>query len=233
MDTKKKPAKMQYSPNEQMLRDSLEDVTGDVKTVKKKTKKTPRKLTARQDSRRKEMKEKALEDLRKLDRDRKEQDAEKVPAGSWARLVANIGRKPTFIHPEELLAECVAYIKWNDENPIPDYRVFCSMGQITTTTVPKMRPLTITAMCLYIGMSMQSWKDYRKLDGFSSMCCSVEDAIIDQKLVGAIANQMDTGLVARHLGLVDKARTEFTGDGGGPVSVIFSGVPSSGRRLPD
>jgi len=115
-----------------------------------------------------------------------------------------LGRPRAFNSPEELLERCIDYFKWVDDNPIEEQKIFHSNGETTKDTVSKQKPYTVRGMCLYIGISRDTWYSYAKKGSFSDICAYIEDHIYNQKLEGASAGIFNHAIIARHLGLADK-----------------------------
>ena len=128
------------------------------------------------------------------------------------------GRKPIFKTPAALLKACSEYFEWCEKNPLKEQKVFHFQGSITSTEVEKMRAMTIGGLCLFLDISQVTWFDYCKKDGFSNVTTRVNEAIRNQKFVGAAADLLNANIIARDLGLADKK--ELTGAGGGPIKAI-------------
>lgn len=128
------------------------------------------------------------------------------------------GRPRKFPHPNDLWEACLEYFAWVEAHPLKEQKVFHHQGEITHTTVDRMRAMTIRSLCLFLEIDQSTFFEYAKRDGFSKVCAVVKDAIFDQKLIGAAANMLNASIIARDLGLADKR--EITGAGGGPIQQI-------------
>ena len=70
--------------------------------------------------------------------------------------------------------------------------------------IPKMRAMTQNGLFLFLGISPQTWANYRERDGFLEITARVESVIYEQKFTGAAADMLNPNIIARELGLADK-----------------------------
>lgn len=72
-------------------------------------------------------------------------------------------------------------------------------------------PFTQASLCLFLGITQETWTQWRKPDhDFSEVVARVDDIIRDQKMTGAIVGAYNHNIIARDLGLADKK--EHSGD---------------------
>lgn len=114
------------------------------------------------------------------------------------------GRKPKFSDPEVLWDACLEYFKWVEDNPLIEVKPFAFQGVVTLEEIPKMRAMTIGALCMFLDIERITWADYRSKEGFSAVCSQAEEAIYQQKFTGASAEMLNPSIIARDLGLADK-----------------------------
>jgi hypothetical protein len=112
------------------------------------------------------------------------------------------GRFRSFENAEELLKGCYQYFEWSEKNPLKEQK-------LTTTgakkVVNKMRVLSVEGLCVFIGISRQTWLNYGAKDhDFFAVCEYVNSVMHDQKLAGACAGLLNPAIIARSLGLADK-----------------------------
>jgi hypothetical protein len=119
------------------------------------------------------------------------------------------GRKPIYSSPDDLMDACIQYFEWNEDNPLFDVKVTQYQGEAVDLPVAKMRAMTIASMCLYIGMSVDAWSDYRHREGFSGVTKEAEQIIYAQKFAGAAADMLNANIIARDLALVEKTETKL------------------------
>jgi hypothetical protein len=100
--------------------------------------------------------------------------------------------------------------------------------------MPRMRAMTIGGMCLFLEIDEVTWRHYARGERgddepqkamFSSICSRVAHQIREQKFTGAAGGFLNPSIIARDLGLADKK--EFTGPGGGPLTVDHTMNPKA------
>lgn len=129
---------------------------------------------------------------------------------------SSAGRKPKFAEPEALWAACVEYFEWVEENPLHEGKLLSFQGVSTFETLPKMRAMTIGAMCVFLNIAESTWHEWRNSrPDLSEVILRVEAIIRAQKFEGAAAELLNPNIIARDLGLADRA--EHTGKDGGPI----------------
>lgn len=122
------------------------------------------------------------------------------------------GRKPKFKKPEELWKACCEYFQWVEDNPLWEAKLAQYQGAPVDITVPKMRAMTISGMCVFLDVDRTTWAAYRDKEGFSPVTTRVEEIIYDQKFSGAAADLLNANIIARDLGLADKSSSEVKAD---------------------
>lgn len=122
------------------------------------------------------------------------------------------GRNKVFEDPDVLWEECVKYFEWCQDNPLEEEKVFHASGEITRTTVSKMRAMTLAGLCFYLKISETTWANRRKEDDFLWVTHEAEQTIYNQKFTGAAADLLNANIIARDLGLADKKELEHKGD---------------------
>jgi len=128
------------------------------------------------------------------------------------------GRKPIFANPEELQEACLEYIDWVEANPLYSTELTTYQGASKLEQVPKMRPMTISGLCIFLDIDQTTWREYARKDGFSSVTTRVEEIIRTQKFEGAASGFLNPNIIARDLGLAEKIDAEHSGKGGGPIA---------------
>lgn len=132
-----------------------------------------------------------------------------APAGNefWKMVVEPTGR-PRKYEPESLWAKAVEYFEWVKENPLYEMKVFNYQGEIVKTELPKMRAMTEKAFCLFAGISIDTFENYKSNDDeykdFFGVAKMIEQIIYTQKFEGASADLLNSNIIARDLGLADK-----------------------------
>lgn len=118
------------------------------------------------------------------------------------------GRDKLFTSPEILLEACIEYFEWAESHPILETKSYMYQGAPVQDTIPHMRALTIAGLCVFIRITQETWGQYRKLEGYSEVIKEVESMIYEQKFSGAAAGMLNANIIARDLGLVEKAEVQ-------------------------
>ena len=117
---------------------------------------------------------------------------------------------------EEVRAACLDYFTWTHENPLYVDELVKFEGQATHEPVAKMRAMTNVGLCMHIGISRETWSQWRQnREDLKEVIAWADDVVYRQKFEGAAAGLLSQAIVARDLGLAD--RQELTGAGGGPI----------------
>lgn len=130
--------------------------------------------------------------------------------------VANkVGRPPAFETSEQLWSACTEYFEWVEAHPLQESKVMVVDKELEQVSLPKMRAMTVTGMCVHIGITRETWNQYRSKEGFEDVCAKVDAIIWAQKFEGASAGLLNHAIIIRELGLAEK--TELSGKDGGPI----------------
>lgn len=116
-------------------------------------------------------------------------------------------RRKKFATPDDLWNACVGYFEWAESNPLMESRPFHHQGLITMAEVPKMRAFTQRGLCLHIGISQETWRNYGDDDThkeYHEVVAQVESIIYEQKFTGAAADMLNPSIIGRELGLAEK-----------------------------
>jgi hypothetical protein len=134
---------------------------------------------------------------------------------------AGPGKK--FEDVEEFWSACVHYFEWCIANPLKEQKAMGTKDGIEKVDLSKMRAFTIGGLCLYIGISLSTFQEWRR-EGhvlfrpeMKDIIDRVKAIIREQKFVGASAGLLNQAIIARDLGLVEK--TELAVPDGIPVRV--------------
>lgn len=128
-----------------------------------------------------------------------------APLGNqyWQRR-NKTGRERTYKSPAALWSACVEYFEHIEKTPLQASELIKFQGKAKLTKVPKTRAMTISGLCLWIGISRVTWYEYEKRKGFLNICSMVEEIIRTQKFEAAAADMLNPAIIARDLGLADK-----------------------------
>lgn len=122
------------------------------------------------------------------------------------------GRKPIFASPDDLWGAACEYFEWVEENPLVETKLFSYEGVIVEGEIPKMRAMTIQALCFFIGISRQGWSEYKAKQDFSDIVEQIESVIFAQKFEGASGGFLNASIISRELGLADKQDITTNGE---------------------
>ena len=125
-----------------------------------------------------------------------------------------LGRPIEFKTPEELWERACDYFEWCDNNPLLEEKLFHYQGEISRATVSKMRAYTIKHLCLHLGVNEVYFNQFndKKHKEYSKVITRIYDTIYTQKFSGAAADLLNPNIIARDLGLADKAETAHSGE---------------------
>lgn len=142
-----------------------------------------------------------------------ESSEDKRIGNQFWKLRRSFNGNPPKYKPLDLLEKCIEYFEWNEETPIlttevVKVRVQGGAEEIKHETVPKVRAMTIRAMCLYLEIGTSTWEGYRKKKAYSGIVTYAEDVIFTQKFENAAAGLLKENLITRELGI--KEKTEVT-----------------------
>jgi len=129
------------------------------------------------------------------------------------------GRNPIFADSEKLWDCCQEYFEWCEDNPLLEEKIFHNQGEVTRATIAKMRAMTISGLCIFLGICETTWSTYRDNKDFLVVITRAERVIYAQKFSGAAADLLNANIIARDLGLRDKLSSELTGPNGGPLQL--------------
>lgn len=120
------------------------------------------------------------------------------------------GRRLKYQSAEVLWDACCEYFQWVEDNPLWEADLVKYQGEAKITKIPKMRAMTKSAMCRYIGLDMTNWDLYKERgDDFRRVIDDAENVIYTQKFEGAAADLLNPNIIARDLGLAEKKETNI------------------------
>lgn len=112
-----------------------------------------------------------------------------------------LGRPVAFSDPAVLAEKCREYFQWVQENPLHEEKAFCYEGEITKTKMKKCHAFTVEGLCLFIGITRETWNQYRQKPIFSDVTKECDEIIRNQKFTAAAAGLLNPVIIARDLGL--------------------------------
>lgn len=128
-----------------------------------------------------------------------------APKGNtFFRLVKSPGR-PKKYTPRGLWAKGLKYFEWVVKNPLYEQKAFATGPN---KTLPKMRAMTELAFCLFAGIDKTTFNDYKsnkeEYKDYSHIANKISDIIYTQKFEGASADLLNSAIISRELGMIEK-----------------------------
>lgn len=139
-------------------------------------------------------------------------EEKKKPKVPFWEASPHTGRKPHYTDPQLMRSDALEYMQWVEDNPFIEVKPMIVAGEVEMVEVPRRRPSTLTGLQIFIGMSYDSWREYRQKPIFSEVIKEVESWIYDSKFTGAASGFFKENIIARDLGLADKARVDASMD---------------------
>lgn len=102
------------------------------------------------------------------------------------------------------------YLEWCESNPVTRTESHIKQGTIDIQ-VP--RPLLKEDFCLFAGITMQTFDNYKMRKGYETffeIFTHIEHAIFSQNYTLAVANVHNSTLAARKLGIADSKKIDAT-----------------------
>lgn len=144
-----------------------------------------------------------------------------APKGNeYYRLRSKDGRDRIFKKPEELAKACNEYFDWIHNNPLQDQHIFSSYGNISKGTTNRMRSMSLEGLCNFLDISMDTFKNYAKREGFLVVTTRARQIIDAQQFEGAASGVFNANIISRKLGLSDKQ--DVTSDGEKITGIKFT-----------
>lgn len=138
-----------------------------------------------------------------------------APVGNsfWRQCKLPTGAPRIYEAPEELWADCCQYFAWVEENPLYERKAFSFQGTVITEDLPKMRAMTVEAMCAFMGIDSSAWRRWRveREDLFTTIDLA-EKVIYEQKFSGAAAELLNPSFIGKALRITDRIEISASGD---------------------
>ena len=140
------------------------------------------------------------------------------------------GRELIYGSPELLLDEAYKSFDWCKNNPF--YKREVLKGGIQAGRIIKVevdRPYTIEGLCVFVGISVQTFSNYGEREDFFGVVTHIREIIRQNQLEGAMVEAYSPNIVARLLGLSDKR--ELTGEGGKDLTINITPKDSTKEAI--
>lgn len=150
-----------------------------------------------------------------------------APIGNqfW-KLCPKTGRKPIYEDNEVHIFEqdCMDYFEQTQQRRDWDKQHWAGKdGKEVAVKVPC--PFSKGGLFIFLGLSKDTWENYKSRKGFLDVITRVENIIYTQKLDGASTGHFNHNIIARELGLVDKREDDLKNNGKDFVTAINIVMP--------
>ena len=135
-------------------------------------------------------------------------------------LLLKLGVFTRFADSSELAEGILEYGSWVRDNPLYESKLVTYEGVSTLEEIPKVRAMSMSALYLFLGISQQTWYNYRADPVFAEVCTIAEKMVYNQKFEAASAGLLNAMIISRDLGLAE--RKELSGPNGAPLNLITS-----------
>lgn len=147
-----------------------------------------------------------------------------APKGNqfW-KIRSKHGRDELFASASLLWEAACEYFEWCDEHPFQEQDFIGK--DATEIHRDKMRPYTMTGLCLYIGCNEAYFRQYDTTDkaDFKKVIDEIQKTVYEQKFSGAAAGFFNANIIARDLGLKDRTDTTSGDEPIKKISLIVDG----------
>lgn len=147
-----------------------------------------------------------------------------APEGNkfW-KLRSQHGRKKLFETSQLLWEAATEYFEWCEENPLFERKVFNYQGDIVTADLPKMRAMTLSGLCFYLGCNEAYFRTFKSQlpegeEDFNTVIAEIETVIYNQKFQGAAADLLNSNIIAMELGLRQKVDNSLSNPDGTAIA---------------
>jgi len=141
-----------------------------------------------------------------------------APKGNQFAKDSGEGRPMEYASAKEWKTAIESYFTWCDNNPIQKNEALKSgidAGRIIQ--IPTQRPYLIEGLCDFLNISVQTFHNYEKKEGYEDFFEAstwARNKVFSQNLTFGYTGAFDAGLVARKLGIADKQEVKNNIEGG-------------------
>lgn len=132
--------------------------------------------------------------------------------GIWEMKEKN-GAKQKYTDPQELWDRAADYFEWCENNQIIEEKAFAAQGTIITHEYHHDRPFTQAGLCVHLGISSETWRNYRKDEKLAEVINLIDMIMFEQKFSKAAVGMFNANLISRDLNLADKSEIDHTTNG--------------------
>lgn len=155
-----------------------------------------------------------------------------LPGNRFWEARSSAGPNPKFANGDDLWQACSEYFEWTEKNPLWEDKLVTFQGAAIHEPVAKMRAMTVGGLCIFLDIDTTTWHEWKKSrPDLSPVISRTERVIYAQKFGGAAADLLNANIIARDLGLADKA--ELTGKDGSELIPEGSSTREIARAILD
>jgi len=123
-----------------------------------------------------------------------------MPEESFYNKTPKNGRPLDYETPELLKGCCDEYFEYQGSRVIEEQHW---VGKEAHEVSKKHRPpFTLMGLCVFLGITLETWSNYRKREHFLGVCTHVEQIIYVQKFERASVGMYNANIIGRELGLM-------------------------------
>ena len=130
---------------------------------------------------------------------------------TYWKLRTKSGRNKKYETVDDLWDRAVSYFEWVEANPLQEEQLITYQGEGFKYSISKMRAMTFEGLCLHLGISYQTWQNYKSVQDFLEVISDIECIIRTQKFEGAAAGLLNANITARDLSLRDSIQMRHFG----------------------
>jgi len=143
--------------------------------------------------------------------------------------------------PEQLWDEACKYFQWCEDNPLTEHKSWVINGKVEIVKIKRLRVFTIKGFCLSAGICLNTFNSYRKYpkdtmpfsrtykeNELQFVAQTIAHTIWDQQFQGAAAGLFNASIIARSLGLMNKAENIHKFENEKPDALI---VEMNGKQI--
>ena len=133
------------------------------------------------------------------------------------KLRSRHGRKKLFETSELMWEAACEYFQWCIDNPLQEAVIVKSGPKAGSMfKAPVMRPFSMEGLCNYLDCNTEYFRQFKRNlpddeGDFSRIIARIEAVVFQQQYEGAAGGLLNSNIVSRKLGLVDKKETDHKG----------------------
>lgn len=119
----------------------------------------------------------------------------------------------------QLFELVVAYFAWAEKNPLNTPETANFQGRVYQGEAKKIRPFTLTSLCLFVGVTAMTWREWKKDDSDEerqTVIAFAESIIREQKYTAAMVGAFNPQFVLKDLDM-DNSTVKNIGDPHNPI----------------